>query len=208
MFGFLQSVTSSLGRKYIMAATGLLLGDFLLIHAIGNSFIFQGKVAFNAYAEHLHSLDPLIPLSELLLAAVFLLHIVTGISLFLENRKARGSRYAVRKSAGGQTWGTRTMPWTGAAILAFLILHLLTVRFVDHAVSVADTVVTVLGNPLLSFLYFLGVTALALHISHGFWSLFQSFGINHPQYNRLIRRGGYLLTALISCIFLSVILLL
>ncbi len=143
----------------------------------------------------------------MLLATAFLIHILTGISLFLENRKATGgsNRYTVRKSAGGQTWGSRTMPWTGATILAFLILHLLNVRFVDHSVSVADTVVTVLGNPFLSFLYFLGVAALTLHISHGFWSLFQSFGINHPQYNGLIRWGGYLLTALISCIFLGVV---
>ncbi len=200
--------TSSLGKKYIMAATGFLLGGFLLIHAAGNSVIFQGRAAFNAYAERLHSLGPLVPISEVLLLGIFLIHIIVGITLVLKNQDAGGGRYAVRKSTGGQTWGSRTMPSTGGLILCFILLHLFNVRFVEHLVSVADTVNTVFSNPYYTFFYSLGMIALALHISHGFWSLFQSIGINHPKYNALLRWGGYLVSLFIMGVFAGVIVLL
>jgi succinate dehydrogenase / fumarate reductase cytochrome b subunit len=205
MSSFLQICTSSLGKKYIMAATGFLLGCFLLIHAVGNSFIFQGRAAFNAYAEHLHSLGPLVSISEVLLLALFLLHIITGITLFFNNEGASGGKYAVRKSTGGQTWGSRTMPGTGGMILSFILLHLFNVRFVEHPVSVADTVNTVLTSPYYTFLYSFGMIALALHISHGFWSLFQSAGLNHPKYNALLRWSGHLVSLFIIGVFAGVI---
>jgi succinate dehydrogenase / fumarate reductase cytochrome b subunit len=103
MVNFLQGALSSLGRKYVMAVTGLLLGTFILLHAVGNSTLFQGKAALNAYAEQLHSLGPIIPLAEFFLLNIFLLHIVVGISVFWFNRQAHG-RYAVQNSAGGKTW--------------------------------------------------------------------------------------------------------
>lgn len=208
MYVFFQISTSSLGKKYIMAGTGLLLGCFLSIHAVGNSFIFQGGAAFNAYAEHLHSLGSLVPISEVLLLTVFLIHIITGITLSLGNQDAGGGRYAVSKSAGGRTWGSRTMPWTGAVILAFIPLHLFNVRFIEHTVSVADTVNAVLSNPWYILFYSLGMAALFLHISHGFQSLWQSMGMNHPQYNALIRGGSYLMSVLITSVFLGIIFLL
>lgn len=208
MSDFLQRALSSLGRKYIMAVTGALLGFFLLVHAAGNSFIFQGKAAFNAYAEHLHSLGPLIPVAELILLIIFLVHIFIGISLFLKNQEAAGNRYAVKSSAGGETWGSRTMPWTGLTILAFLFLHLFTVRFVDQTLPIADVVYRVLGNPLYTLFYLFGIAALALHISHGFWSLLQTWGVHHPQYNVLMRIGACVLTALVSLVFFAVIVVL
>ena len=208
MSDFLQRVLSSLGRKYIMAVTGALLGVFLLVHAAGNSFIFQGKNTFNAYAEHLHSLGPLVPVAELILFILFLAHIFIGISLFLRNQKAAGKRYAVKSSTGGETWGSRTMPWTGLTILAFLFLHLLTVRFVDQTLPIADVLEKVLGNSLYTLFYLSGIAALALHISHGFWSLLQTWGVHHPQYNTLMRIGAYTLTTLIALVFFAVIVVL
>jgi succinate dehydrogenase / fumarate reductase cytochrome b subunit len=207
MSRFIRICASSLGRKYIMALTGLLLGGFLLVHAAGNSMIFQGWEAFTAYAEHLHSLGLLMPTAGILLLAIFLLHIITGISLFLRNRKAKGSRYAVSKSAGGQTWASRTMLYTGVAVLAFILLHLGTVRFADQAVPVADRVSKVLTNPLLATLYAAGITALSLHISHGFWSLTQSLGMNHPAWNGIIRGCAWLGMLLIGGIFIGIIFL-
>ncbi|HHB76999.1 MAG TPA: succinate dehydrogenase, partial [Desulfobulbus sp.] len=115
MSWFVQTCSSSVGKKYIMALTGFMLGGFLLVHAAGNTSIFWGRHAFNSYAEHLHSLGFLITIAELVLLTIFLLHIITGISLFLQNLGARDSRYAVQKSAGGRTWGSRTMPYTGLA---------------------------------------------------------------------------------------------
>ncbi len=205
MSGFLQNCTSSLGRKYIMALTGLLLGGFLLIHAIGNSFIFQGRDAFIAYAEHLHSLGLLILPAELALFGIFLVHVTTGVILFLHNRNAKKERYAVSRSAGGRTWGAASMPYTGATVFAFLLLHIFNVRCVEQSVPVADTVAGVLADPLYTLLYLAGITALTLHLSHGFWSLFQSLGLNHPRYNGLIRICGYLLTGLIVGVFFGII---
>jgi succinate dehydrogenase / fumarate reductase cytochrome b subunit len=205
MFDFLQGTLSSLGRKYTMAVTGFLLGVFLLIHAAGNSFIFLGKAAFNAYAEQLHSLGPLVPVAEFLLLIIFLTHIFIGISLFRKNQDAAGSRYAVTTSSGGETWGSRTMPWTGLIILAFLLLHLFNVRFVDQTLPIADVVDQTLAHPLYTLFYLSGITALTLHVSHGFWSLLQTWGVYHPRYNSLIRGGAYLLAALISMVFFAVI---
>ena len=206
MFDFLQGTLSSLGRKYTVAVTGFLLGVFLLVHAAGNSFIFQGKEAFNAYAEQLHSsLGPLVPAAELLLLIIFLVHITIGISVFRKNRDAAGSRYAVKSSSGGETWGSRTMPWTGLIILAFLLLHLFNVRFIDQTLPIADIVEQTLTHPLYTLLYLFGITALTLHVSHGFWSLLQTWGLYHPRYNSLIRGGACLLAALICMVFVGVI---
>ncbi|MCI5212566.1 MAG: succinate dehydrogenase, partial [Candidatus Electrothrix sp. ATG2] len=171
----------------------------------GNSFIFQGKAAFNAYAEHLHSLGPLVPVAELFLLIVFFIHIALGISLFLKNRVAAGKRYAVKSSAGGETWGSRTMPWTGLTILAFLFLHLFNVRFVDQTLPIADVVDKVLANPLYTLFYLFGIAALTLHSSHGFWSLLQTWGVHHSRYNTFMRGGACALMAFISMIFLGVV---
>ena len=208
MSWFIQTCSSSLGKKYIMAISGLMLGCFLLVHAAGNSTIFWGRNAFLSYAEHLHSLGPLVVVAELMLLSIFLIHIITGISLFLQNLQARSDRYAVSKTSGGRTWGSRTMPYTGAAILIFILLHLFNVRFTDPNVPVADIVGGVLGNPLYTLLYTTGMSVLALHISHGFWSLFQSMGVNHPRYNQFIKVAAYLICSLIIAIFLIIIFLL
>ncbi len=205
MFDLLKGARSSLGRKYIMALTGVFLSVFLLFHAAGNSILFQGKAAFNAYAEQLHSLGPLIPIAELLLLGIFFLHIFFGVSLFWLNWSATGSRYAVKSSAGGETWGSRTMPWTGLLVFFFLLLHLGNVRFVDPSQPIADVVEQVLTYPLYTLFYLFGITALVLHVSHGFWSLLQTFGVHHPRYTILMRNGARLLTALICLVFFAVI---
>jgi len=205
MSWFSQTCFSSVGRKYIMAGTGLLLGSFLLIHAAGNSSIFWGRSAFLSYAEHLHSLGPLVPVAEIILLTIFLLHVITGITLFLGNRQARTRRYIMDKTAGGRTWGSRTMPYTGMAVLLFIGLHLLNVRFTNQNVPIADIVSAVLGTPLYSLLYAAGITVLALHISHGFWSLFQSMGLNHPRYNGCIRTTASLICGIILFVFLGIL---
>ncbi len=207
MSWFIETCTSSLGKKYIMAVTGLLLGGFLLVHAAGNSSIFWGRNAFISYAVHLHSLGVLVNIFEVMLLAVFLVHVSTGLVLFLENRNTRPSRYQVERSAGGRTWGSRTMPYTGLVILAFLLLHLANFHFTDHDLPIADIVTPILSNPLYTLLYGIGMAALALHTSHGFWSLFQSLGINHPRYDRAIRFLAWLGCALIIGVFTCILLL-
>ncbi|RUM35300.1 MAG: succinate dehydrogenase [Desulfobulbus sp.] len=208
MSWFSQAFSSSLGKKYIMAVTGLMLGGFLLVHAAGNSSIFWGRHAFIGYAEHLHALGPLIPVAEFILLSIFLLHVVTGIQLFLANLQARSERYAVSTPAGGRTLGSKTMPYTGALILSFILLHLYNVRFTDQSVPVADIVNNVLSQPVYTLLYATGILVLALHVSHGFWSLFQTLGMNHPRYDRIIRIMASLVCAVIIAVFLVILFLL
>lgn len=208
MSWLLNSLTSSLGKKFIMAITGFLLSGFLLVHALGNTSIFFGRNAFISYSQHLHTLGFLVGIAEILLLSLFLTHMVTGFILFLENYRARSSRYAVKKNAGGRTWGSLTMPYTGLVILGFIIIHLLNVHFTDHSRTIADIVATVLHNPLFTVIYSIGLAALTLHVSHGFWSMFQTVGINHPKYDLGIRAAAWFFCGSIVSVFFVIVLLL
>lgn len=208
MAWFSQTVFSSLGKKYIMAVTGLMLGSFLMVHAAGNSSIFLGRSAFLSYAEHLHSLGPLLHAAEVILLSVFLVHIITGAVLFVQNLGARDSRYAVSRSAGGRSWGSATMPYTGVLIFAFIVMHLFNFHFTDHSRTIADIVAEVLNKPSFTILYIIGLGALGLHVSHGFWSMFQSLGVNHPKYDGLIRIAAWFVCGLITAVFVCIVLLL
>ncbi len=210
MSWFIQTCRSSLGKKYIMALTGLMLAGFLLVHTIGNATIFWGREAFNAYAHHLHSLGPFVPIFEAGLYSIFLLHVITGVILFLQNRNARERGYEVEASAGGRTIGSRTMPYTGAAIFLFIIIHLINFHFVEktEVLTISDVVTKVLNNPLFTLIYGAGMVLLALHISHGFWSLFQTLGISHPKYDRPIRVVTWAVAAIMVAVFLLITFLL
>ena len=195
---------SSVGKKSIMAASGLLLSLFLLTHMLGNSVSFLGRDAFNTYAERLHSLGTLVYIFEIGLLTLFLIHIITGIILYLENLQARPSRYSVNTSEGGRSWGSRTMPYTGVIILVFIIVHLMNFHFTDKSVPVADLVRELLSSPSLAFFYIFSLVALALHLSHGFWSLFQSIGFNHEKYNLLLLKGALVFSILMGAVFILI----
>ena len=195
---------SSVGKKSFMAVSGILLSLFLLVHALGNATIFWGRQVFNAYADTLHSLGFLLPVFELLLLSVFLLHILIAITLFLQNLQARPCRYKVQKNSGGRTAGSRTMPYTGFVILIFIVVHLGDFHFTDRTLPIADIVKNVLVVPLSALFYIASMAALGLHISHGLWSLFQSLGLNHPKYNAALRYGALLLTVILCAIYIFI----
>lgn len=210
MSWFIQTCRSSLGKKYIMALTGFMLGGFLLVHTIGNSTIFWGRNAFNAYAHHLHSLGIFVPIFEIGLFSILLLHVITGIILYLENQKARGGKYGVETSAGGRTLGSKTMPYTGVAILLFIFIHLINFHFVQktETKTISDFVTHVLGNPFFTLIYGAGISLLFIHISHGFWSLLQTFGISHPRYDAPLRIITWGLAGIMGGVFLLITFLL
>jgi len=195
---------SSVGKKSIMAASGLLLSLFLLTHLLGNATSFLGREAYNAYAEKLHSLGALVYVFEAGLLALFLIHILTGTILYLENLQARPSRYSVNTSEGGRSWGSRTMPYTGIIIFVFIIVHLLNFHFTDRSVSTADLVRELLSRPGLALFYIFSLLAVALHLSHGAWSLFQSIGINHEKYNQLLLKGALIFSILVGTVFILI----
>ncbi|MFO7713455.1 succinate dehydrogenase cytochrome b subunit [Desulfosarcina sp.] len=182
---------SSIGKKLLMAVTGFSFCGFLAAHLAGNLTIYGGEDAFNSYAAHLHALGPLLTVAELVLLTFFIVHVITGLVLFLGNLKARPVRYAVNKSAGGRTFGSATMPYTGAMLLAFIIFHLMNFHFVDKTNTTVFTIVSnAFANTGYVVVYILAMVTAAIHVSHGFWSAFQTVGANHPKYIPLIRMTG------------------
>lgn len=186
---------SSVGKKLLMALTGFCFVGFLTGHLVGNLTLYGGRDAFNAYAEHLHALGPVIILVEWVLVTLAIIHVSTGFLLFLQNLKARPVRYVVNKNGGGRTLSSRLMPYTGFAILLFLIYHLLQFHFVDKTfTTIYDIVSLAFANVLNISFYLVAMVVVALHIRHGFWSLFQTLGANHPKYMPIIMGGSIVLS--------------
>jgi succinate dehydrogenase / fumarate reductase cytochrome b subunit len=164
----------------------------------GNLFIYAGADAFNSYAEHLHSLGPLVTAAEIGLLLFALIHVSTGLLLFVQNQKARPTTYAVNKRGGGRTTASATMPYTGLIILAFVVFHLLNFHFVDKTGTTIHAIVAAaFAKPAYLVIYVLAMVVVALHISHGFWSAFQTLGANHPKYMPLIMK----LSVVLSLVF-------
>jgi len=188
---------TSIGKKLMMAVTGLSFIGFLAVHLAGNLSIYGGADAFNSYAGHLHALGPLLGVAEFVLLGLFIIHVLSGLILFWQNFSARPSRYAVNRNPGGKTIGSATMPYTGFLILLFILFHLTNFSrfFVDQTgTTIFQIVSTAFQNPIYVGLYVLAMVTVALHVSHGFWSLFQTFGLNHPKYMPAINAGGLILS--------------
>jgi succinate dehydrogenase / fumarate reductase cytochrome b subunit len=179
----LSTLLSAIGKKSMMAVTGLCFIGFLAAHLAGNLTIYGGGETFNAYAEKLHSLGALLTVFEFGLLALALIHVLTGLTLFVQNLRARPVRYHIDKPAGGRTLSSKTMPYTGILILAFVVFHLLNFSFVDKTDRSIFTIVSsAFQHPLYVVLYVLAMILVALHVRHGFWSAFQTLGANHPKY--------------------------
>jgi succinate dehydrogenase / fumarate reductase cytochrome b subunit len=186
-----QNISTAIGKKLLMAVTGLGFMGFILMHLAGNLSFYFGRDAFLKYVETLHTLGPIIVVVELGLLALAIIHVGTGTILFFQNRGARTTRYAVKKTAGGRTIGSRTMPYTGFLILLFVILHLSQFHFIDHAVQTPwDAAVDTFNNGLFVLIYMAAVVLVGIHIRHGFWSLFQTLGLNNEKYMPLIQTIG------------------
>lgn len=202
MSWILTAVRSSIGKKFIMALSGAFLATFLLAHLAGNVVSFWGKEAYDTYAGHLHDLGFPLHVLEGLLLLVFLVHVVTATALYLENLAAKPKRYAVQGI--DRDWCAATMPYSGLVILLFLLVHLANFHFSGQALSTAAQVRTTLDSPPLAIFYLLALSGLTLHLSHGLWSLSQSMGINHPNYNKLLQSGGLFMAVGIGLVFLLI----
>jgi succinate dehydrogenase / fumarate reductase, cytochrome b subunit len=185
---FVRFLTSSIGKKLIMASSGLLLFLFLCTHAAGNATIFMSSEVFQSYADELHSHPLIVLVFSLCLLAVFLVHIVVGLYLFNENRAVSTSRYAVCTRVVKNSLASQTMPYTGLFLLLFVVIHVFGFTFSPKTVPISVTVKELLGNFFYALFYIVAFAALFIHLSHGFWSMLQTFGFNHPRYNELIAR--------------------
>jgi len=180
---------STVGRKILMAVTGLMLVGFISVHLLGNLSVFAGADAINAYAKHLHDLGPLVWIFRLAMLCIFAVHITFGVQLYLENRAATPDSYAVQKTLV-TTFSAKTMVFTGLIVLAFLLYHLLhfTVQITNPATAahnlplihghldVFTMVTSSFQNAFISLIYIIAMIALTLHIYHGFSSWVQTLG--------------------------------
>jgi succinate dehydrogenase / fumarate reductase, cytochrome b subunit len=197
-----RTLSTSVGKKQLMALTGLLFLLFLSTHLLGNLSIYAGGAAFVAYAEHLHALGKLLVAAEVMMALALIVHVVTAVVLFFQNRAARPEKYAVDKSGGnGRTFSSRTMPYTGLLILGFLGVHLAT--FSHHIVdqtsrNIWQIAADVLSQPVFLGIYLLGVLVVAFHVRHGLWSAFQTVGANHPKYMPCIQKFSIVFAVIVA----------
>ncbi len=203
-----QKTFYSIIKKVIMSITGLFLISFLIVHLSGNLLLFKddGGEAFNAYAEFMSS-NPIIGAMEYVLAAGFLFHIVDGIILTMQNRKARPVQYAVQKPSPASSWVSRNMGLTGSIVLIFLVIHLKNF-FVEHRIlgnetPMYDLVAQAFANPIYAIFYVVSMVLLGLHLAHGFSSAFQTLGLRHKSYFWLIRLVGLIFSIVVPAGFAS-----
>jgi len=198
--GFLGS---SIGRKVVMAVTGLILFGFVLGHMIGNLQVYLGPEALNHYGVLLRQLlhgAGLWVVRAVMLTAVSL-HIWAATSLTLESRRARPEGYREQKWKES-TYASRTMRWGGVILLLFVIYHLLhfttgTVHpdFVEG--DIYHNFVTGFQSVPVSLAYILAMVALGLHLRHGVWSMFQTLGVSHPRYIRIAHAAAWIFAIII-----------
>jgi succinate dehydrogenase / fumarate reductase, cytochrome b subunit len=199
----MQFLTSSIGRKILMAITGICLALFAMIHLVGNTTIF-GWIpgGINAYAHHLHAFPPVVWAFRAVMLAIVGVHILFGIQLTIENRGGRPQQYAV-KATQKATFASENMIWTGLLLLAFIVYHMLhfTAKVVpgmelvtdaEGVVNVYAMVVAGFRNIFVSLIYVAAMVALFLHISHGIQSFFQTMGWNNDRTLPVIVKAGTL----------------
>ena len=202
--------TSSLGKKFMMALTGLFLISFLVIHCTINAMIFfnDGGVTFSHWG-HFMGTNPIIRTLEIGLVAGFLIHIIQGLALWKANNAARPVKYNVVNPPGNGKWYSRSMGLLGTLLLLFLIMHTShfwipnrTNQFTQgEELPLYKMMFEVFSNPWIVLLYVAGCVSLFWHLLHGFASAFQSLGLNHPKYNGIISFIGAAFSVVVSIIF-------
>ena len=216
---------SSLAKKYWMAFTGLFLCMFLVGHLAGNlQLLASGEGArdqFNEYALFMTT-NPLVRVLSILTFASIIFHAIDGIILTINNRKARPQGYVSFKPSTNTKWPSRNMGILGTVILAFIVIHLVnfwgemkfggldnTVYTTANGAEVKDLytlTIQTFQDPefglLWVIIYAISMLAIGFHLYHGFGSGFQSLGLNHPKYNKVVRMiGVYVFAVLIPLLF-------
>lgn len=212
-----QPFKSTIGRKVIMAISGICLMLFIVVHLGGNLTLFVSPELFNNYAHKLESLGPLLYVAEAGLLAIFLFHVITAFLVHAEKKRARPDRYDVVASKGGpskSTVASRSMIYTGIILLLFIPAHIWMFKFnagqpfeysqVDDA-KVKDlysVVATAFKNPYIAFGYAAVMLLLGMHLRHGFWSALQSLGAMCPRGSAFIYTAGLVFAVLMAGGFL------
>ncbi|MES2480224.1 MAG: succinate dehydrogenase cytochrome b subunit [Bacteroidota bacterium] len=206
-----QHFTSSVGKKLVMAFTGLFLIGFLVIHVYLNAQIFlpDGKEKFLAGA-HFMGTNAVTRILEIGLVAGFLLHIIQGLMLWNQNAKKRSAgRYAVSAGNATSKWYSRSMGLLGTIVLLFLIMHTSHFWIPNRAnqfttgeeIDLYEKMQIVFENPIVVALYVLGCASLCFHLVHGFYSAFQTLGMGTSKYKTAIRNTGIAFSIIVTIMF-------
>lgn len=200
---------SALGKKYVMALTGIAIMGFVFFHMIGNLKMYFGPEDFDHYAEFLRELlVPIFPRTFVLwmmrigLIAAFALHIHSAYSLTRMNHAAREVKYQSKRDYIAANFASRTMRWTGVIVGLFLVFHLFDLTFTGTGAEfVRGTPYANVANSLArtwaAAIYIVANLALGVHLFHGSWSLFQSMGWNNPKFNAWRRNFAIAFAAII-----------
>jgi succinate dehydrogenase / fumarate reductase cytochrome b subunit len=189
---------ASIGGKFVMAITGLLLLLFVIVHLTANLTVFNGPDGINAYSQWLHDLGGLLWVARIVLLGIFILHVATAIRLELENREARPERYRFHAVVQA-TLASRTMIWTGALVGVYVVYHLL--HFTTHTIDtgrmglvdangnidVYSMVISGFSRPLIALSYIVANLILGVHLYHAIDSMFQTLGWDHPTFKPIAR---------------------
>ena len=200
---------SSVGKKIVMAATGLIWVAYLITHVLANLLVFQGPDKINAYSAFLHGTGGALWGARLVLIAALVLHVIAAIQLADRRKEARPTGYAAGRDPQVSTWASRTIRWGGALILLFLVYHILHFTigtahpdFVEgdpyHNVAAGFRSLPVV------VLYLIAMGAVGLHLYHGLWSSGRSLGVSPPA-PRPLRRTVALVLALLVWLGFSAI---
>ncbi len=213
-------MTSSIGKKVVMSLSGLFLIMFLCVHlALNLLLIFDNSGELFNHGAHFMATNPLIKIVEPVLALGFIIHMVWACVLTVQNQKARPSGYKKSSQSGNATWPSRNMFILGGVILIFLGIHLYNfwwnIKFPElgtplsmieiDGVEMEDTYTLVVGlfrsSICYCLLYILGAIFLGLHLSHGFWSAFQSIGFSNQIWRKRLEFVAYLFAVVIGAGF-------
>jgi succinate dehydrogenase / fumarate reductase cytochrome b subunit len=214
------AIWSTVGRKFLLALTGLSLFGFVCVHLAGNLLLYVGPDAFNTYAHRLMSLGGGLYAAELVLVGIFLVHMVSAVSTTWTNWKARPNSYAKTASKGSpsrMTISSKTMIWTGLTVLVFTVMHLITFKYgpgIDEgyvtqldgepARDLYRLVEESFSNELYVIIYVVVMILLGFHLRHGFWSAVQSLGLHHTRYTPIIYAVGVLAAIVLGFGFLAI----
>jgi succinate dehydrogenase cytochrome b subunit len=197
---------TSVGTKILIGITGLALFIYLIIHIAGNLMVFFGPAVFNKYAYTLEG-NPLIPIIELGLLLIFVVHVYRTVRMFLGNQAARPVGYALKKKAGPpsrKTFASATMIVSGLWLLAFIIIHVKAFRYgveYDWPEGGRDLYrleMENFSNPLMVGFYVLSMLVVGSHLWHGISSGFQSLGLDQPVWRRFMLPAGKVIAAVIA----------
>ena len=201
--------SATIGKKIVMAVSGIVLILFIVGHLLGNLQVFMGAERFDAYARFLRIEPALLWTIRVVLLLMVILHIWASVSLAVLNKfEARPVGYVKKKNAGS-TYASRTMYWSGPIILAFIVYHLMQFTWGVGGTPFEEgraygNLVAGFQVPVISVFYIIAMALLMLHLYHGAWSLFQTLGVNHPRYTPMLRRLAKVLSILLFLGFISI----